>query len=434
MPPARAVPYFGRWTALLPAMDDASTMRRYVRCVPKVRRVPVSRDIILAAAVTAYGLVVTFARIGDGTIYHGPRLPNAILSVLVTGTLAWRETRPLAGLTWIFAVYALTFTVARHDLQFLAGFFVIVVIAASAAYHARPRAALACLGVALATPAVLIPLEPQIGGGFAFIFDGALMVLPWLAARGLRVREDRAAELGSRLALAQSRYEDQQREILREQRAQIARELHDIVAHSVSVILLQVGAARMRAAGQPDITQPLHAAEASGRQAVAELRRLLGVLNDAPGEDGDRDPGAAERVPEAPQPSIAALDQLAAAVRGAGLGIDLGIAGDVRPLPPGLELSVYRIVQEALTNVLRHAQASVARVRVDYGPDAVTIDVTDDGTRRAASGARAGHGLIGMRQRAQVFGGTTTAGPAPGGGWHVHAELPAEPTPDGATA
>jgi signal transduction histidine kinase len=403
--------------------------------VPKVRRVPVSRDVILAAAVTAYGLVVTFARIGDGTIYHGPRLPNAILSVLVTGTLAWRQTRPLAALTWIFAVYALTFTVARHDLQFLAGFFVIVVIAASAAYHARPRVALACLGAALATPAVLIPLEPQIGGGFAFIFNGALMVLPWLAARGLRIREDRATELGSRLALAQARYEAQQREILREQRAQIARELHDIVAHSVSVILLQVGAARMRAPGQPDITQPLHAAEASGRQALAELRRLLGVLNDAPGEDRDPDHGAAERAPDAPQPSIAALDQLAATVRGAGLGIDLGIAGDVRPLPPGLELSVYRIVQEALTNVLKHAQASMARVRVDYGPDAVTIDVTDDGAGQASSGApAAGHGLVGMRQRAQVFGGTTTAGPAPGGGWRVRAELPAEPSPDEATA
>jgi signal transduction histidine kinase len=223
-----------------------------------------------------------------------------------------------------------------------------------------------------------------------------------------------------------------QREILREQRAQIARELHDIVAHSVSVILLQVGAARVRALGQPDITQPLHAAEEGGRQALAELRRLLGVLNDAPAERRDGDHDAAERMPDAPQPSIAALDQLAAAVRAAGLDIDLAIVGEVRPLPAGLELSVYRIVQEALTNVLKHAQASMARVRVDYGPDAVTIDVTDDGTARTAS-APPGHGLVGMRQRAQVFGGTTTAGPAPGGGWHVRAEVPAEPAPDEAT-
>jgi len=396
--------------------------------------VPVSRDVILAAAVTAYGLVVTFARIGDGTIYHGPRLPNAILSVLVTGTLAWRRTRPLAALTWIFAVLALTFVVARHDLQLVAGFFVIIVLAASAAYHATRRVALGCLGIGLAALAVLIPLEPQLGGRNAAIFDGAMVVLPWLAARGLRSREDRAAALGSQLALAQAGYEARQREILREQRTQIARELHDIVAHSVSVILLQVGAARMRALGQPDITQPLHAAEASGRQALAELRHLLGVLNDFPAEDRDLDQDAAERMPDAPQPSIAALDQLAVAVRATGLDIDFAIVGQVRPLPPGLELSVYRIVQEALTNVLKHAQASTARVRVDYGPDAVTVEVTDDGTARTANGAPAGHGLVGMRQRAQVFGGTTMVGPASGGGWQVRAELPAQPAPNEAIA
>jgi signal transduction histidine kinase len=415
-------------------MDDASALRRYVRCVPKVRRVPISRDVILAAAVTAYGLIVTFARIGDGTIYHGPRLPNAIVSVLVTGTLAWRRTRPLPALTWIFAVWALTFVVARHDLQLVAGFFVIIVLAASAAYHATRRVALACLGIALATLAVLVPLEPGLDGRNGAIFDGAMVVLPWLAARGLRSREDRAVALGSQLALAQAGYEARQREILREQRTQIARELHDIVAHSVSVILLQVGAARMRALGQPDITQPLHAAEASGRQALAELRHLLGVLKDFPAEDRDGDQDAAERMPDAPQPSIAALDQLAAGVRAAGLSLDLAIAGQIRPLPPGLELSVYRIVQEALTNVLKHAQASMARVLVDYGPDAVTIDVTDDGTARAASSVPAGHGLVGMRERAQVFGGTTTAGPALGGGWQVRAELPALPAPDEATA
>jgi signal transduction histidine kinase len=130
-------------------------------------------------------------------------------------------------------------------------------------------------------------------------------------------------------------------------------------------------------------------------------------------------------VPDAPQPSIATLDRLASTVRTTGLNIDLAIGGMVRPLPPGLELSVYRIVQEALTNVLKHAQASTARIRVDYGPGAVSLDVIDDGTARTTS-APVGHGLVGMRQRARVFGGTTTAGPAPGGGWHVHAELPAE--------
>jgi signal transduction histidine kinase len=388
-----------------------------------MQRALISRDVILAAAVTAFGLLVTFVRIGDGTIYHGPRLPNAILSVLVTGTLVWRRTRPLLAVTWIFAVYAATFVVVRHDLQMVAGFVVVIVLVASAGYHASRREALACLAVGLAIPAVLIPLEPQLGGWSGAVFDAAFVALPWLAARALRNREDRAAALGTQLALAQAR----QREILHEERAQIARELHDIVAHSVSVILLQVGAARMRAPGQPGLAEPLHAAEASGRQALAELRRLLGVLDDPSAERPGRDHAADERTPEAPQPSIATLDRLASTVRAAGLDVDLAITGEVRPLPPGLELSVYRIVQEALTNVLKHAQASRAEVRVGYGPDAVTIDVVDDGTARTASGVPAGHGLVGMRQRARVFGGTTTAGPAPGGGWQVRAELPAEP-------
>ncbi len=394
--------------------------------VPTVQRARISRDVILAAAATAFGLLVTFVDIGDGTIYHGPRLPNAILSVLVTSTLAWRRTRPLPALTWIFAVYAVTFAFVRHDLQFVAGFLVIIVLVASAAYHARRGVAVACLAVGLAIIEVLILLEPRLGGWPSALYDAAFVVLWWLTARGLRIREDRAAALGSQLALAQVAHEARQREILFEQRAQIARELHDIVAHSVSVILLQVGAARMRALDQSVVAEPLHAAEASGRQALAELRRLLGVLNDSPAEDRGRDHGADERVPDAPQPSIATLDRLASTVRAAGLDIDLTIVGEVRPLPPGLELSVYRIVQEALTNVLKHAQASTARVRVDYGPDAVTIDVVDDGIAPAASGAAAGHGLVGMRQRARVFGGTTSAGPAPDGGWHVRAELPAE--------
>jgi len=394
--------------------------------VPKVRRAPVSRDVLLAAGVTAFGLLVTFVHIGDGTIYHGPRLPNAILSVLVTSTLAWRRTEPLLALAWIFAVYAVTFVFARHDLQLVAGFVVVIVLVASAAYHAKRREALTCLAVGLATVALLTLLEPQLGGWAGAVYNSAFVALPWLAARALRSREDRAAALGTQLALTQAGHEARQREILLEQRAQIARELHDIVAHSVSVILLQVGAARMRALDQPGVAEPLYAAESSGRQALAELRRLLGVLHDSPAEDRGHDHFTDERVPDAPQPSIATLNRLADTVRAAGLDIDLAIGGMVRPLPPGLELSVYRIVQEALTNVLKHAQASAARVRVDYGPGAVTLDVVDDGTTRTIAGAPVGHGLIGMHQRAEVFGGTTTAGPAPGGGWHVHAELPAE--------
>lgn len=137
------------------------------------------RDVILAAAATAFGLLVTFLHIGDGTIYHGPRLPNAILCVLVTSALVWRQTRPLLALVWIFAVYAATFVVFRHDLQMVAGFVVIIALVASGAYYGSRREAVACLAVGLAILAVLLPLEPQLGGWTGAVFDAAFVVLPW---------------------------------------------------------------------------------------------------------------------------------------------------------------------------------------------------------------------------------------------------------------
>jgi signal transduction histidine kinase len=202
-----------------------------------------------------------------------------------------------------------------------------------------------------------------------------------------------------------------------EERTRIARELHDVVAHGLSLMVVQAEAAEELLARSPEAAvQPLRRVQDTGRQSLAEMRRLLGVLR-APGES----PAAT-----APQPSLRRLPELVAEALGVGLRVDVQVTGDLDGLPAGLDLAAFRIVQEALTNTRRHAHARTARVRLDRSPDALDIEVTDDGD--AGAGGRAGHGLIGMRERAALYGGTLSAGPAPGGGFRVAATLPlAEP-------
>jgi signal transduction histidine kinase len=217
-----------------------------------------------------------------------------------------------------------------------------------------------------------------------------------------------------------------------EERGRIARELHDVVAHSVSVMVVQAGAARRSVAGNPDqATAVLTQIEDTGRQALAEMRRLLGLLRD--GKDG-----AAAALD--PQPSLAHLDGLLAATREAGLPVELAVEGEPRQPPAGIDLSAYRIVQEALTNSLKHAGPARAVVRVCYGAGALEVQVWDDGRGAADNGLesafgrrsadsdrqnrRSGHGLIGMRERVALFGGSLEVGSRPGGGFLAAARLP----------
>jgi signal transduction histidine kinase len=195
------------------------------------------------------------------------------------------------------------------------------------------------------------------------------------------------------------------------ERARIARELHDIVAHHLSVVVLQAAGAQASAKPAP---QALAKIERSGREALTEMRRLLGVL---------REP--AEGAALAPQPGMAELAALAEGVRAAGLPVRLAIDGGTAALPAAVDVSAYRIVQEALTNVLKHAGPASADVTVGCVDGAVVIEVTDDGVGGAAADPSAGgHGLVGMRERAAMFGGELLAGPQPGGGFAVRARLP----------
>jgi len=232
------------------------------------------------------------------------------------------------------------------------------------------------------------------------------LVAFWLVGVLVRARRH-AASLAVRSAALQRQAE----QAAAAERARIARELHDIVAHHLSVVVLQ--AAGARASGQP-AGLALAKIENSARQALKETSRLLNVL---------RDPD--EEAALAPQPGTGELDALAASVRAAGLPVNLVIDGDLAALPAMVDVSVYRIVQEALTNVLKHAGPARAEVTIGCEQDAVTIEVTDNGNGQHGNGpAAGGHGLAGMRERAAVFGGELAAGPRPGGGFAVRARLP----------
>ena len=226
----------------------------------------------------------------------------------------------------------------------------------------------------------------------------------------------RALEAARVLAAEQER---QTARAIEDERARIARELHDVVAHGLSVIVVQAGAERrsLRACDldAESIDAALGSIEKAGRDALIDLRRLLGLLRRT------EEPPAL-----APQPGLAQLDDLLAAARDAGLQVEVDVSGDRSSLPPGLDLTAYRIVQEALTNVLKHANARCVRVGVAFQRNQLELEVSDDGGDSDSSQVTegGGHGLIGMRERANVFGGTISAGTSVGGGWTVHARLP----------
>ncbi|MFF2432044.1 sensor histidine kinase [Streptomyces mirabilis] len=205
------------------------------------------------------------------------------------------------------------------------------------------------------------------------------------------------------------------------ERLRIARELHDSIAHSISVISVQAGFGRLVLDDRPqDARSALEAIETTGRETLVELRRMLGVLHD--------DTHDVDDTGLAPAPKLADLNRLTERTRRPGLRIDLAVTGYARPLPPGLEAAAYRIVQEALTNVVKHADASTAQVTVAYGPGELTLTVIDDGSVRPATGGT-GRGLTGMRERLALYGGTLQTGPTTTGGFRVRASIPVDDGP-----
>ena len=393
----------GRLTA-----DAHGLAGRYVRCVQAVRRL-VSGDpgVITDAAIAIAGAGLVAVAAWNpaglaGNAIAGPPWLRALLPLVIGAALALRRRAPMLMWLGIWAAIALQNLITKHPTQSLA--FIVVLFAGgySLGAHASVRRGAA----ALAITAPVVALISRLGGGVGLGLSGIPLLAFWLAGVLVRVRRQ-AASLAARNAALQRQAE----QATAAERTRIARELHDIVAHHLSVVVLQ--AAGARASGQP-AEAALEKIEHSGRQALAETRRLLGVLREPDDETGFT-----------PQPGVGELEVLADSVRAAGLPVDLVISGAPAALPAAVDVSVYRIVQEALTNVLKHAGPARADVTIGCADEAVTIEITDDGAGAPRDVDQAsGHGLAGMRERVAIFGGELRAGPRPGGGFAVRARLP----------
>ncbi len=283
----------------------------------------------------------------------------------------------------------------------------------------RTRSALTVIVVAAAMAVGLIAQDASPIEGLVLPF---VVLLPtWLLGDVLRSREVEAQRRAEAVERSIREREERMRVAAGEERRHVARELHDVVAHAVSVMVIQAGAARQVLRSSPDQAETsLLAVEATGREAMTELRRFLGALDD----DG-------EAAGLAPQPGIGELDTLLDRVREAGLPATLEVDGAPRSIPQSLDVTAYRIVQEALTNALRYARRAATLVRLSWEPDQLRLEILDDGPATAAAEG-SGRGLVGMRERAALVGGRLEAGPRVGGGYAVRAWLPFEsgPKPD----
>src|SRR2546426_8192204 len=350
-----------------------------------------------------------------------PYAASVPLLALFVGVLAWRRRMPFLAVLVGFAATLIAAAVGVSQHKPFSPILAVFIALYSLALYATPRRATVGLVYALACAYLEIAFAMHYGesyGGTDFGFIAVLLLAPWLVGKAMRGRIADASLLEVRAEKAEREREQRAQEAAREERARIARELHDVIAHSVSVMVVQAGAAEEVLRQAPErALQPIRAVQDTGRQALAEMARLLGMLR----RDG-------EELGLAPQPGLDDLEALLEQTRRAGLPVELRVEGTPRPVPLGADLSAYRIVQEALTNARKHAGEARATVTVRYGTEALEIEVADDGSG-SGNGDGGGHGLVGMRERVALFGGELHAGPQPGGGFRVHARLPlAEPT------
>ena len=370
-------------------------------------------DLVLVVVLLAWGQFEVWAPGSADVSIVGSTPINAAGHALAAGALLWRRVAPVRS--------ALGVAVALAGMSLLAGgsetltsFGALCIAAYSAARYAPLGRALAMVGPIAAAIAIHDLRDPDVMSPNDVAVFWIILASMWPLGFALRRRHAREAVLDARTVELEAQRVQAAEKAASDERARIARELHDVIAHDVSVIVMQAEAAEANLQRDPErVRTALGHIQRSGRDALSDLRRLLGVLR----QDG---PSVLT-----PAPTLDQVPDLVEEVRRAGLAVDLSVHRNEQQVPAGVQLSAYRILQEALTNTLRHAGAARAVVHVSCEPDAVLVQVDDDGRGQIAAQS-GGHGLIGMRERVAAHGGQLDVGPAPGGGFRVLARLPLE--------
>jgi signal transduction histidine kinase len=361
---------------------------------------PPSVDVALAALIAGLSLMDVWAPLSFVTREHHRPL-FSIVFVGMSLALIWRRRVPLVVLAFVFTSGSLLYLAVGAP-EALGTFLSPLAAIYAVGRYAEPRALVLAVPVALLGTAIHEVKDPNFTLSGPAIFFWVLLAAAWPVGHAFRRR-----------ALAVDELERARRADVAAERTRIARELHDVVGHGISVVVLQlVAALGMLEGGQHDAARTrLFATERSARDTLAEMRRLLELLD----EHG---------APLAPQPGLSDLERLVSDTREAGVDVGLEVTGDPVELPPGLELAAYRVVQEALTNVIKHAREHRASVRVAYGTDELIVEVLDEGVSAAPTSSVRGRGIAGMRERVALYEGVLEVGPRAGGGFAVRAWFP----------
>jgi signal transduction histidine kinase len=363
-------------------------------------------DATLALSLGVLGLVEIWAPLSSAMGSGSP--VSSSVGVLVTcAALSQRRRWPLGSLCVIVGILVLLAAVAPPQVLFYGTLVPLVITSYSVARYGSRQSARIGVGLMAALLLAVDLTVAELRSPGEIVFHWTVVIGAWAVGAVAHTREARAVEAEITARAAQ----EEARESARRERERIARELHDVIAHSVTTMVVQAGAAEQALDDRTEVAAALGAIRSTGTDALAELRRMLDVLR-LP----DEDPSLV------PQPGLAALPGLIDQAREAGLTVRLAEVGQARALPAGLDLTAYRIVQESLTNIRRHSGASSAEVALTWGADALEIEVGDDG--RGALDPETGHGIAGMRERAALYGGRVSTSSSPGAGFTVHALLP----------
>jgi signal transduction histidine kinase len=378
---------------------------------PRIARLA---DAVLVTVLVVSGQLSVWT--ADAGALSGDRPVHAVLLAVVTVPLYVRRYRPLAVLVLVLGATWMQYELGGQTFQ---PWFAILLALYALGSHADRRSLL--IGAGVTAAAILaIDVPRLLSGDPVDEVVPAWLVLAGTAALGrwIRHRRRETRELATRAEVAERTRSEHAARAVADERARIAHELHDLVAHSVGVIVIQAQAGQRAMDADPAAARSAFGAiEAAGRQGLAEMRRLLHLLT------------ATDDRSVAPQPSLRELDELVARVRAAGVPVEVHSDGDLGALPAGVDLAAYRIVQEALTNVLKHAGPASVTVRLRQAGGALDVEVCDDVRQPVTAAPVGGHGLVGMAERASLYGGSVETGRLPGGGFRVHARLAVDGVP-----